>query len=183
MSVENLKKSIQKSKNISLDKFIFSLGIRHIGQENAKLLSEFLKNKENFFRLKNQNYIHELINIDGIGDTQIRSIDDFFSNKKNSEIIQSLMLVLNIKDMQKISQNGLFINKNIMFTGGFEKMSRSEAKAIAEENGAKILGSVSKKLNYLVIGNSKPTKKKIEKAKELKINIMTEENWYKLLNR
>ena len=76
----------------------------------------------------------------------------------------------------------LFINKNIMFTGGFEKMSRSEAKAIAEENGAKILGSISKKLNYLVIGNSKPTKK-IEKAKELKINIMTEENWYKLLNR
>ena len=62
-------------------------------------------------------------------------------------------------------------------------MSRSEAKAIAEENGAKILGSISKKLNYLVIGNSKPTKKKIEKAKELKINIMSEENWYKLLNR
>ena len=70
-----------------------------------------------------------------------------------------------------------------MFTGGFEKMSRSEAKALAEENGAKILGTVSKKLDYLVIGNSKPTKKKIEKAKELKINIMTEENWYNLLNR
>ena len=62
-------------------------------------------------------------------------------------------------------------------------MSRSEAKALAEEKGAKILGSVSKKLDFLVIGNSKPTKKKIEKAKELKINIMTEENWYKLLNR
>ena len=127
--------------------------------------------------------LQNLEDLNGIGDTQIRSIDDFFSNKKNSEIIQSLMLVLNIKDMQKISQNGVFINKNIMFTGGFEKMSRSEAKAIAEENGAKILGSISKKLNYLVIGNSKPTKKKIEKAKELKINIMTEENWYKLLNR
>ena len=63
------------------------------------------------------------------------------------------------KRYKKISQNGVFINKNIMFTGGFEKMSRSEAKAIAEENGAKILGSISKKLNYLVIGNSKPTKK------------------------
>ena len=69
-----------------------------------------------------------------------------------------------------------------MFTGGFEKMSRSEAKALAEEN-AKILGTVSKKLDYLVIGNSKPTRKKIEKAKELKINIMSEENWYNLLNR
>ena len=83
------------------------------------------------------------------------------------------MLVLNIKDMQKISQNGVFINKSIMFTGGFEKMSRSEAKAIAEENGAKILGSISKKLNYLVIGNSKPTKKKIEKAKAVSYTHLT----------
>ena len=70
-----------------------------------------------------------------------------------------------------------------MFTGGFEKMSRSEAKSLAEENGAKILGSVSKKLNYLVIGNSKPTRKKIEKAKELEIDLITEEKWYDLLNR
>ena len=62
-------------------------------------------------------------------------------------------------------------------------MSRSEAKAIAEENGAKILGSVSKNLNYLVIGDSKPTKKKIEKAKKLKIDLITEEKWYDLLNR
>ena len=60
--------------------------------------------------------------------------------------------------MQKISKNGVFTNKSIMFTGGFEKMSRSEAKTIAEENGAKILGTVTKKLDYLVIGNSKPTK-------------------------
>ena len=62
-------------------------------------------------------------------------------------------------------------------------MSRSEAKALAEENGAKILGTVSRKLDYLVIGNSKPTKKKITKAKELKIDLMTEESWYNLLNR
>ena len=72
---------------------------------------------------------------------------------------------------------------NIMFTGGFEKMSRSEAKALAEENGAKILGSVSKKLDYLIAGNSKPTKKKIDKARDIKIKIMTEEEWYELLNR
>ena len=70
-----------------------------------------------------------------------------------------------------------------MFTGGFEKMSRSEAKALAEENGAKILGSVSKKLDFLVIGNSKPTKNKIDKAKDLKVDLMTEENWYDLLDR
>ena len=187
LSIKNLQNAIDKSKNIMLDKFIYSIGIRHIGQENAKILGHFFKKSRYFSELFNEKkrakILQNLEDLNGIGDTQIRSIDDFFSNKKNSEIIQSLMLVLNIKDMQKISQNGVFINKNIMFTGGFEKMSRSEAKAIAEENGAKILGSISKKLNYLVIGNSKPTKKKIEKAKELKINIMTEENWYKLLNR
>tara|TARA_B100000029_G_C17172412_1_gene813803 strand:- start:448 stop:729 length:282 start_codon:yes stop_codon:yes gene_type:complete len=93
------------------------------------------------------------------------------------------MLVLNIKNFQKTSKVGKLSNKNIMFTGGFEKMSRSEAKALAEENGAKILGSISKKLDHLVIGNSKPTKKKIERAKELKVDIMTEESWYNLLNR
>ena len=187
LSIKNLQNAIDKSKNIMLDKFIFSIGIRHIGQENAKIIGNFFKKSKHFSELFNEKkrakILQNLEDLNGIGDTQIRSIDDFFSNKKNSEIIQSLMLVLNIKDMQKINQNGVFINKNIMFTGGFEKMSRSEAKAIAEENGAKILGSISKKLNYLVIGNSKPTKKKIEKAKELKINIMTEENWYKLLNR
>ena len=187
LSIKNLQNAIDKSKNIMLDKFIYSIGIRHIGQENAKIIGNFFKKSKHFSELFNEKkrakILQNLEDLNGIGDTQIRSIDDFFSNKKNSEIIQSLMLVLNIKDMQKINQNGVFINKNIMFTGGFEKMSRSEAKAIAEENGAKILGSISKKLNYLVIGNSKPTKKKIEKAKELKINIMTEENWYKLLNR
>ena len=93
------------------------------------------------------------------------------------------MLVLNIQNYQKNVKTGKFSNKNIMFTGAFEKMSRSEAKALAEENGAKILGTVSKKLDFLVIGNSKPTKKKIEKAKELKVSIMTEEKWYDLLNR
>ena len=69
-----------------------------------------------------------------------------------------------------------------MFTGGFEKMSRSEAKSLVESNGGKVLGTISKKLDFLVTGISKPTKKKIEKAKELKIKIITEKDWYKLLN-
>ena len=68
-----------------------------------------------------------------------------------------------------------------MFTGGFSKMSRSEAKSLVEENGGKVLGSVSKKLNILVVGASKPTKKKIEKANQLNIKIIKEEDWYKIL--
>jgi len=187
LSIKNLQNAINKSKNIVLDRFIYSIGIRHIGQENAKILANFFKKSEKFSELfnvkKRKNILKNLEDLNGIGDTQIKSIEDFFSNSKNSQIIQSLISALNIKNFQKTNRTGKLSNKNIMFTGGFEKMSRSEAKALAEENGAKILGSVSKKLDYLIIGNSKPTKKKIEKAKELKINLMTEESWYDLLNR
>ena len=70
----------------------------------------------------------------------------------------------------------------VMFTGGFEKMSRSEAKSLVENNGGKVSGTVSKKLNILVIGNSKPTKKKVDSAKKLNIKIIKESDWYKILN-
>ena len=187
LSVKNLKNAISNSKKIALNRFIYSIGIRHIGQENAKTLAGFFKTHKKFselFNLKKRRYIlANLYDLDGIGETQVKSIEDFFSNQKNTDIIQSLMNSLNIEDFQIVNKKGKLSNKNIMFTGGFNKMSRSEAKALAEENGAKILGSVSKKLNYLVVGNSKPTKRKIEKAKELNINLLSEEKWYDLLNR
>tara|TARA_B100000029_G_scaffold438150_1_gene453794 strand:- start:3394 stop:5418 length:2025 start_codon:yes stop_codon:yes gene_type:complete len=187
LSIHNLKKAINNSKKITLNRFIYSIGIRHIGQENAKILAAFFKTDKKFEELLNPSKRKEILknldDLDGIGDTQAKSIEDFFSNSKNSKIIQSLMSVLNIEEFKKINKKGKIGNKNIMFTGGFEKMSRSEAKALAEENGAKILGTVSKKLDYLVIGNSKPTKKKIERARELKVDLITEDKWYKLLNR
>ena len=187
LSVENLKTAINNSKKKPLDKFIYSIGIRHIGQENSKTLAAFFKTDKNFTELfvsnKRKNILKNISDLDGIGDTQIKSLENFFSNERNSKIIKSLMSFLEIENFKKISKKGKLSNKNIMFTGGFEKMSRSEAKALAEDHGAKILGSVSKKLNILVYGNSKPTKNKIEKAKELKINLMTEEQWYKLVNR
>tara|TARA_B100001250_G_C19806372_1_gene793507 strand:- start:324 stop:2351 length:2028 start_codon:yes stop_codon:yes gene_type:complete len=187
LSINNLKKAIDNSKKIFLDRFIYSIGIRHIGQENAKILAGFFKSDKKFSDLfeiqKRKEILKNLCDLDGIGDTQVNSIEDFFSNEKNSLIIHSLMKVLSIKDFKKIKRKGKLSNKNIMFTGGFEKMSRSEAKSLAEENGAKILGSVSKKLDYLVIGNSKPTKRKIDKAKELTIKTINENEWYKMLNR
>ena len=111
-------------------------------------MANFFKKSEKFsdlFNLKKRKEIlKNLDDLDGIGETQINSIEDFFSNTKNAQIIQSLISVLNIKDFEKKITSGKLSNKNIMFTGGFEKMSRSEAKTIAEENGAKILGSVTK---------------------------------------
>ncbi len=186
LSINNLKGSIDKSKLIELDRFIFSIGVRHIGQENAKILAGFFKSISYFSKLFNKGYrkkiLENLIDLDGMGETQIESIDIFFSNSTNIEIVKKLIDILQIKDFKPQNKKGKFSNKNVMFTGGFEKMSRSEAKSLVESNGGKVLGTVSKKLAFLVAGTSKPTKKKIENAKELKIRIISEKEWYKLLN-
>ena len=173
LSVNNLKKSIQKSKKVSLDKFIFSLGIRHIGQENAKLLGEFLKKKENFFRLKNQNFIQELINIDGIGDTQINSLKNFFNEKANLDVILNLSKSLDIQSFKESSSTRKLKGQVFMFTGKLKNISRAEAKSLIENNGGKIVSNVTKKLDYLVIGE-KPTAKKVNLAKKNKIKIINQ---------
>ncbi len=164
LSVQNLKTAINQAKNISLNKFIYSVGIRHIGQENAKILASFFKtiNKfRNLFEEINQNEIFQnLKDLDGIGETQVLSLKNFFANKRNIEIVKKLEEKLNIEDYKDTNKKGKLSNTNVMFTGGFKKISRSEAKTLTENLGGKVLGSVSKKLNILVVGDSKPTKKK-----------------------
>ena len=186
LSINNLKKAINKSKFIDLNRFIFSIGIRHIGQENAKILSSFFKTIHKFSNLFDQKLrkkiIKDLIELDGIGEIQAESINNFFSNKKNIEIVKKLISKLEIKNFKPQNRTGKFSNKNIMFTGGFEKMSRSEAKSLVETNGGKVLSSISKKLDILVIGNSKPTKNKIDNARKMNIKILKETDWYKILN-
>ena len=186
LSIENLKKAINKAKTISLNRFIYSIGIRHIGQENAKILASFFKSINNFSNLFIKNKRSEILNnlkdLDGIGEIQIKSINTFFSNKKNINVVDHLIRSLKINDFKTFNKKGKFSNKNLMFTGGFKKMSRSEAKTLTENNGGKVLGSISKKLDILVVGDSKPTKKKIEKAKDLKVQILNEKDWYKILN-
>ena len=180
LSVDNLKKSIQKSKKVSLDKFIFSLGIRHIGQENAKLLGEFLKKKENFFRLKNQNFIQELINIDGIGDTQINSLKNFFNEKANLDVIFNLSKSLDIQSFKESTSTGKLKDQVFMFTGKLNNISRAEAKSLIENNGGKIVSNVTKKLDYLVIGE-KPTTKKVDLAKKNKIKVISQKKLDEML--
>ena len=186
LSIKNLKKSIINAQVVPLNRFIYSIGIRHIGQENAKILSSFFKSINAFTELfvskKRKEILNHLKDLDGIGGTQIQSIETFFLNSKNVDIVKYLIKVLNIKNYQSKNKKGKFSNKNLMFTGGFQKISRSEAKSLTEDNGGKVLGTISKKLHMLVVGESKPTKKKIEKAKELKINIINEKEWYKILN-
>lgn len=184
LSVNNLKTAIDKSKDISLIKFIYSLGIRHIGLENAKNLSRYFISIKNFLKLCNSdllmNEINNLNEIDGIGETQIESLVNFFKDKKNNKVVYELSKILNIQDFVEKKIDSFFSGKNIMFTGRFSTMSRSEAKSLAETLGAKILSSVNKKLDYLVIGLTKPTKNKVDKAKELGVKIIEEKEWLKL---
>lgn len=186
LSASNLEKAIKKSQKISLDKLIFAIGIRHIGQENAKALAKYFVNKKNFEELfdekKRKKILNYLLELDGIGATQVKSLEIFFSNSSNLNTVSNLIKELNVIDF-KTSKSGIFYGKTIMFTGGLSKMSRAEAKSLVEKEGGKILGATSKKLDYLVVGESKPTTKKVEKAKQLNIKILDENGWYGLLNR
>ncbi|MDC0402729.1 NAD-dependent DNA ligase LigA [Candidatus Pelagibacter sp.] len=181
LSVNNLKYSIDQKKKISLDRFIYALGIRHIGIETAKLISKHVKTSKNFLNLQNDSTLTEIENIDGIGETQIQSIKKFFSLKINRLILKELDQVLQIESLKKITNDGLLKGKTFMFTGKLLNISRSEAKNLIEKNSGSLVSNVSKKLDFLIIGE-KPTKRKVESAKELKIKIITQSEWTKMLN-
>ena len=157
LSVRNLKKSIENSKKVSLQKFIYSIGIRHIGLENAKLISDNVKNISRFLEIIKKNQIDKFINIDGIGETQINSMKNFFANKKNLEILIDLKSILSIES-QILIKNGILKNKTFMFTGKLNGISRAEAKSLIEKNSGTTLSNVNKNLNFLIVGD-KPTKK------------------------
>ena len=179
-SIANLKYSIEKSKNLTLNKFIFSLGIRHIGQENAKLIAKHLQKKENFAKIdKNYNF-DSFANIDGIGETQISSLKKFFSLKENLKVVKYLLKYLYIQN-EKNNNSGKLRNLSFLITGKLDNMSRAEAKVIIEKNSGKILSSINKNLNYLIVGD-KPTTKKVNQAKELDIKIINQKDLIDLLN-
>ena len=180
-SVNNLKYSIDEKRRISLEKFIYSLGIRHIGLENAKLISRYLKTSEKFILLGENKNFNDLLNIDGIGETQINSIKNFFSNKINMKVLNELNKILKVINTTELKKDGLLANKTFMITGKLENISRAEAKSLIEKNSGSIISNVSKKLDYLIIG-FKPTKRKIDQAKELKIKILDQNDWLAMLN-
>jgi len=179
-SVSNLKYSVENAKKVTLDRFIFSLGIRHIGIENAKLIADHSKSIENFLDIINKKDTNQFLNIDGIGETQIQSIEKFIKNRTNINIINKLHKFLTIQRLD-INKKGKLKDKTFMFTGKLIGISRAEAKSLVEKNSGNIVSTVSKKLNFLVLGE-KPTNKKIEMAKKLGVKILTQEEWTKFLN-
>jgi len=180
LSVSNLKYSIEKAKEVTLDRFIFSIGIRHIGIENAKLIADHTKTIQNFLDMINKKNINELLNIDGIGETQIQSIEKFIKNNKNINVINKLNKILSIKKLE-INKKGKLQGKTFMFTGKLIDISRAEAKSLVEKNSGNIVSTVNKKLSFLVLGE-KPTSKKVELAKKIGVKILNQQAWSKLLN-
>ena len=177
-SFQNLVSSINKSKNTTLARYIFSLGLRYVGENNSELLAQFFQSKASFKKLINsKNLIEDLSNIDGLGVKAVESLINFFKDEKNKSEAIEIIDFLNIKpiEVQKNSKN-----KTILFTGTLDTLSRDRAKELAKKNGFKISSSVSSNLDYLIFGEKAGSK--LKKAKEIGIKILNEQDFLNLIN-
>jgi DNA ligase (NAD+) len=157
------------------------LGIRHIGIENAKIIADNIKNISNFIDIIKTENFEKFLNIDGIGQTQINSLKNYFSNKLNVNITIELKSILKIEENLP-NESGLLKDKSFMFTGKLSGISRAEAKSLVEKNSGITLSAVSKNLDFLVIGD-KPTKRKIDQANDFGIKIIKLNELKKLLDQ
>jgi len=187
LSMSNLFSSIDEKRKITLDKFIYSLGIRHIGINTSKIISQNLNSINNVISLIDNihsdynSYLEAFLDNDGIGEVVIKSFLDFLSIDNNAAIVRNLNDQLDIMDIvieQKLDSkiSGL----SIVFTGKFSTMSRAEAKDKAERMGAKVLSSISNKTDLLVAGEESGSK--LTKARDLNIKVIDENGWLDLLN-
>ena len=185
-SVINLLAAIETSRTITLDKFIYSLGIRHIGEMNAKVLAKQYASFENFYE-----HMHlladddvkvksEIKSLDGMGEKVITALEIFFKQPHSNDVVKNLSKIVTILPYSHSTISSPLTDKKIIFTGTLETMTRGEAKAQAEKRGAKILSSISENVD-LVIAGTKPGSK-FKKAKALGLNIISENEWKKLLN-
>jgi DNA ligase (NAD+) len=175
-SVENLLESIENSKKITLAKFIYALGIRHIGDTNAQLLAKELKKTEFFldFLLNIDACIGRLEEIDGFGEKIILAIQQFAQNQDNIQVIQELIEILEIQEyvVHEVSE---FAGKTVVFTGTLESFSRDEAKHVAQKLGMKVRGSISSQTDFLVAGRDVGSK--LKKAQDAGVRVLSEQEW------
>ena len=185
-SVDNLFKAIEGRRSVSFERFLFSLGIRHIGQQNARLLGLNYLNIEAFLNTiddilsGNEDALEGLIAIDGIGPKVASALLDFFKEEHNRDVVDDLNLVAPPKDFVPPENISEIAGKVVVFTGSLERMTRAEAKARAESLGAKVSGSVSAKTDYVVAGPGAGSK--LKKANELGVKVMEEDTWLDFIN-
>ncbi len=170
-SIENLLEAIEKSKNNSLERLIFGLGIRHVGKKTASILAKYYNNMDNLMNAT----LDELNNISDVGDKIANSIVDYFNcNKQLIAVLKEMGLNMNYLG-KKVNENELFKNKKFVLTGTLENLTRNEAKDLIEENGGEVVNNVSKNTDVVILGISPGSK--YDKALQLNIEIWNEDEF------
>jgi DNA ligase (NAD+) len=180
-SVTNLFAAIEARRSVDLNRFIFALGIRHVGETNARRLARHFGSIEALRSLASKAAAPtsperaELTAIGGIGTVVAEAIADFFIEAQNETVLEALLHSVSPQPMEAIVSSSPVAGKTVVFTGALERMTREEAKAQAERLGAKVSGSISKKTDLLVAGPGAGSK--LTKAQELGIETISEEEW------
>ncbi|HET7447862.1 MAG TPA: NAD-dependent DNA ligase LigA [Methyloceanibacter sp.] len=186
-SAKKLFAAIEARRNVRLDRFIYALGIRHVGETTARLLARNYGTAEAFLAAmraaaadREGDAFAALDNIEGIGPAVAAAIADFFAEAHNIEVVEELLAEVTPSPLEKVEHSSRVSGKTVVFTGTLERMTRSEAKARAERLGAKVAGSVSKNTDYVVAGPGAGSK--LKNAKDLGVAVLTEEEWLKLID-
>jgi DNA ligase (NAD+) len=177
-SARNLFNAIDTRRTIPLNRFLYALGIRHVGETNARRLARHFSDWESLrAAARAENAAEEISAIGGIGPVVAEAIADFFAEPRNEAALDALIKEVTIEPMEAVAAGHPLAGQTIVFTGSLEKMTRDEAKAIAERLGAKVSGSISAKTNLVVAGPGAGSK--LAKARELGVETVDEEEWIK----
>jgi len=185
LSITNLLKSIDSKRNIKLDKLIYALGIRQIGETNSKLLAHNYSSFDNLClemlqaKDKTNESYYKLISIDQIGEKIAIDLISYFNSPANKNIFKKLLKNITIENYTDLSIQSPYSGKTIVLTGTLKTMSRDEAKQLIQRMGAKIGNTISKNTDYLIIGDNPGSKAK--KAEELNVKIINEDEWIKII--
>jgi DNA ligase (NAD+) len=185
VSVRNLFDAIEAQRDIPLERFIYALGMRHIGDTTARVLARAYGSWKAFhdaglaLAKGDAETRDEMDNLDQIGDTVIDSIAGYFAEAHNRGVVERLARQVRILDAERPRAHSPVADKTVVFTGSLEKMTRDEAKAMAERLGAKTAGSVSKKTDYVVAGPDAGSK--LADARKLGVTVLSEDEWFRLI--
>ena len=182
LSARNLFNAIDARRSIALNRFLYSLGIRHVGETNARRLARHFGDWEALrAAARAENAAEELSSVEGVGPVVAEAVADFFAEPRNEAALDALVREVSIEPMEAIAAGHPLAGKTIVFTGSLERMTRDEAKAIAERLGAKVSGSISAKTDLVVAGPGAGSK--LAKARELKVETIDEEEWVRRSGR
>jgi DNA ligase (NAD+) len=186
VSVRNLFDAIDARRRIPLNRLIYALGIRHIGETNARLLARHYGTIEALrtglmeaAKGEDSEAYEDLTAVGGIGEVVADALVEFFKEPRNNDALDRLLAEIDVEPMEAVKRDSPVTGKTVVFTGALEKMTRDEAKAMAERLGAKTAGSVSKKTDYVVAGPGAGSK--LGKANEFGVTVLTEDEWFKLI--